>query len=101
MVYLEAGCGCHMPVGKPLSDGSLVRTYASPSQVYQVALSAPAVAWSETANGLTDGPTPNWRVTRLIRPLRLSHPSAALGGRAAGGIGVVEGRRARARRRPA
>ncbi len=38
------------------------RTYASPSQVYQIALSSTAVAWSETANGLTDGPTPDWRV---------------------------------------
>ena len=40
----------------------LVRTYSSPSQVYQVALSSTAVAWSETANGLTHGQAPDWRV---------------------------------------
>jgi hypothetical protein len=30
--------------------------------VYQIALSSTAVAWSETANGLTGGHTPDWRV---------------------------------------
>jgi hypothetical protein len=51
---------------RPLPTGTFgltyARTYASPSQVYQIALSSTAVAWSETANGLTDGPTPDWRV---------------------------------------
>ena len=47
---------------RSLRDGSLVRTHSSPSQVYQIALSSTAVAWSETANGLTDGQTPDWRV---------------------------------------
>jgi hypothetical protein len=41
---------------------AFARTYTSPLQVYQVALSATSVAWSETANGLTDGQTPDWRV---------------------------------------
>jgi hypothetical protein len=49
-------------VVRSLPGGSVVRSYASPSQVYQVALSSTAVAWSETANGLTDGQTPDWRV---------------------------------------
>lgn len=60
---VEAATGAASTVVvRSLPDGSLVRSYASPSRVYQVAVSNTAVAWSETANGLTDGQTPDWRV---------------------------------------
>ena len=61
---------------RPLPTGTFgltyARTYASPSQVYQIALSSTAVAWSETANGLTDGPTPDWRV--MTAPITSGSP---------------------------
>ena len=47
---------------RSLPTRALLRSYASPSQVYQLVLSSTTVAWSETANGLTDGQTPDWRV---------------------------------------
>ena len=63
---VEAPGAASTVVVRPLPTGKFgltwARTYASPSQVYQVALSTMAVAWSETANGLTDGQTPDWRV---------------------------------------
>ena len=63
---VEASGAASTVLVRPLPTGTFgltyARTYASPSQVYQVALSATAVAWSETGNGLTDGPTPDWRV---------------------------------------
>lgn len=63
---IEASGAASTVLVRPLPTGTFgltyARTYASPSQVYQVALSATAVGWSETANGLTDGPTPDWRV---------------------------------------
>ncbi len=63
---VEAAGAASTVVVRPLPTGKFgltwARTYASPSQVYQVALSTMAVAWSETANGLTDGQTPDWRV---------------------------------------
>jgi len=63
---VEASGAASTVLVHPLPTGTFglryARTYASPSQVYQIALSATAVAWSETANGLTDGPTPDWRV---------------------------------------
>jgi hypothetical protein len=59
---VEAAGAASNVVIRSLHDGSLVRTIASPSQVYQVALSDTAVAWSETANGLTAGQAPDWRV---------------------------------------
>jgi hypothetical protein len=59
---VEAAGAASSVVIRSLRDGSLVRTIASPSQVYQVALSDTAVAWSETANGLTAGQAPDWRV---------------------------------------
>jgi hypothetical protein len=63
---VEASGAASTVLVRPLPTGTFgltyARTYASPSQVYQVALSATAVAWSETANGLTDRPTPDWRV---------------------------------------
>jgi hypothetical protein len=62
---VEAGIGARSAstvVVRSLPTGTLIQTYASPLQVYQIALSSTAVAWSETANGLTDGPTPDWRV---------------------------------------
>jgi hypothetical protein len=63
---VEASGAASTVLVRPLPTGTFglmyARTYASPMQVYQIALSATAVAWSETANGLTDGPTPDWRV---------------------------------------
>ncbi len=63
---VEAAGSASTVLVRPLPTGTFgltfARTYASPSQVYQIALSSTAVAWSETANGLTDGPTPGWRV---------------------------------------
>ena len=63
---VEASGAASTVVVRPLPTGTFgltwARTYSSPSQVYQVALSATAVAWSETANGLTHGHAPDWRV---------------------------------------
>ncbi len=59
---VEASGAASTVVVRALPTGTLIQTYASPSQVYQIALSSTAVAWSETANGLTDEQTPDWRV---------------------------------------
>ena len=63
---VEASGAASTILVRPLPTGSFgltyARTYASPMVVYQIALSPTAVAWSETANGLTNGPTPDWRV---------------------------------------
>ena len=63
---VEASGAASTVLVRPLPTGTFgltyARTYASPMQVYQIALSSTAVAWSETANGLIDGPTPDWRV---------------------------------------
>jgi hypothetical protein len=63
---VEASGAASTVLVRPLPTGTFgltyARTYSSPMQVYQIALSSTAVAWSETANGLTDGPTPDWRV---------------------------------------
>ncbi len=58
-----------------LADGSFVRTLAAPAQVYAVALSSSAVAWVETANGVTSGQRVDWRVMEALLP---AGPAAAV-----------------------
>ena len=60
---------------RSLADGSLVRTLAAPAQVYAVALSSSAVAWVETANGVTSGQRVDWRVMEALLP---AGPAAAV-----------------------
>ncbi len=60
---------------RSLVDGSLFRTIAAPAQVYAVALSSSAVAWVETANGVTSGQQVDWRVMEALLP---AGPAAAV-----------------------
>jgi hypothetical protein len=83
---VEASGAASTVLVRPLPTGTFgltyARTYASPMQVYQIALSSTAVAWSETANRLTDGPTPDWRV--MTAPILSGAPHQVSLGVAAG-----------------
>ena len=47
---------------RSVASGAIVRRYDVSNEVYQVTLSANAVAWSETTNELVDGRRPDWRL---------------------------------------
>ena len=53
---------------RSLADRSIVRTIAAPAQVYSMTLSSSAVAWVETANGVTNGQVADWRVMEASLP---------------------------------